>query len=491
MRAALWKAHRWMGLITCVAILLWGLSGLTHPIMTRLQPTPASFMPPKGPSINAHQTEPAAWLAQHGITRVHRLSTVTWRGQAYWLAHADESSEGWLIDSQSGKLEPQGEEKLARALASHYSGRAENTIKSAKLVTAFGDDYLPVNRLLPVWAVRFDGDDDLTAYIDTRQMRLATLIDDRRAVLSQWFRWAHNWSFLDHWPRLQLVVMSVALTIVMASSLTGLYFWWRLRANASQRLAARPFKRWHRRLGLVVALTSMCFGISAMFHLWMTPNTQDAKVRSIQQTVSTDTIQTAWRALHQLDQPIQKLNWVATPVASGWSVQPSGAADAKAQVAAMSEAHHHASATPRRPMTRLFVDAASGKVDKDEGPLAQRLALHFIGQMQSQPAQTLGQPKLITQFEGEYGFLNKRLPVWRVSFEQPEVTRLYVETHTSTLATSVNQLEAAEGWSFSVLHKWHIGPINKDLRDAMSATFALLHILVALAGLCMFMRWRA
>ena len=142
-------------------------------------------------------------------------------------------------------------------------------------------------------------------------------------------------------------------------------------------------------------------------------------------------------------------------------------------------------------MTRLFVDAASGKVDKDEGPLAQRLALHFIGLMQSQPAPTLGQPKLITQFEGEYGFLNKRLPVWRVSFEQPEVTRLYVETHTSTLATSVNQLEAAEGWSFSVLHKWHIGPINKDLRDAMSATFALLHILVALAGLCMFMRWRA
>ncbi|HEY0268319.1 MAG TPA: hypothetical protein VGC12_03695, partial [Methyloradius sp.] len=38
--------HRWLGLVTCVGILLWGISGLSHPIMTRLQPVPVQFMPP-------------------------------------------------------------------------------------------------------------------------------------------------------------------------------------------------------------------------------------------------------------------------------------------------------------------------------------------------------------------------------------------------------------------------------------------------------------
>lgn len=491
MRATLWKAHRWMGLITCVAILLWGLSGLTHPIMTRLQPTPASFMPPKGPSIDIHGKSPAAWLTDAGVKQVHRLSSVTWRKQVYWLAHETEHQEGLLIHAQTGQIEPQGERKLAQSLASHYTGRPESDINDVALVSQFDGTYLPVNRLLPVWRVRFEGDQGLVAYIDTRQMRLATLIDDRRELLSQWFRWAHNWSFLDRTPTLQLLIMSSALLVVMASSLTGLYFWWVLRTNTQQRLATRPFTRWHRRLGLLVSITSMCFGSSALFHLWMTPSSKQTEALSAQIPVNPAVIDEGWHRLHELDQPAHKLHWIAAPFAMGWSVQSSAGGDTRAQVAALSDAHQHAAKkAPHSTSKRMFVDIKKGLSGPDESQLAIDLAKSLMRSDLLPAPPVIGTPTLVTQFEGEYGFLNKRLPVWRVAFATPKQTRLYVETSTNTLAAKVNQLDAIEGSSFSTLHKWHIGPINKDLRDALSATFALLHVIVALLGFCMFMRWR-
>ena len=38
MRATLWKLHKWLGVVTCVGVVLWGVSGILPPIMSRLQP---------------------------------------------------------------------------------------------------------------------------------------------------------------------------------------------------------------------------------------------------------------------------------------------------------------------------------------------------------------------------------------------------------------------------------------------------------------------
>ncbi|MFN3914985.1 MAG: hypothetical protein ACK4K3_08730 [Aquabacterium sp.] len=506
MRATLWTAHRWLGVVTCLAILLWGLSGVMHPIMSRLQAKPAAFMPPALAWDAAQAPDPAAWLQAQGVTQVLSLHAVGLKGQPHWLAHTDAARPGVLMRTSDGQVVPEGERQLAEALARHYTGLSDTPLAGVRLVTAFDDRYLSVNRLLPVWEVRFARDDGLTAYIDTRQMRLATLSNDTRQTLGQVFRWAHNWSFLDSWPWVQRSVMSLALLAAFLSAATGLYFWWTLRRSAAQRLAHRPLKRWHRRLGLVVALTSLAFASSGAFHLWTKVVRQSAlplhavapatpplgPVRALQPD--------AWAAVQALG-TVGRVDLIAHEGSVAWWVHPAGHAGPRAQVAALAqpapaaEHAHHASKGPTPPP-----HTAPGRASAHAGPtlvtadgsvltgaapmLARALAAHHSGLAPD----SLGATTQVTRFEGEYGFLNKRLPVWRVETSAPGNPRYYVELGTGALASRVDDLDALEGYVFSVLHKWHVGNIPKDLRDGLSASFALGNVIVAWMGMVLFLR---
>lgn len=462
MRAQLWKAHQWLGVITCLAVLLWGLSGVMHPIMSRLQPKPAVFMPPAMSWEPRLAPDPVGLLGAQGVTQLRSLHSVVWQGRPHWLAHTDLSEPGVMIDALSGAVVPQGERRLAEDLARHHTGLRELPLRRVRLITAFDAEYLSVNRLLPVWAVQFERDDGLTAYIDTRQMRLATLSDDTRQALGLVFRLAHNWSFLDGWPWVQRAMMTLALGAAALSALTGLYFWWAMRRSAKGRLASRPLRRWHRRLGLLVALTSLTFAASGGFHLWAKVMRADpaggaAPVRTLDRLAGHP-----WHALQSLG-PIGRVDLIDHGDALAWWVHPAG----------------HGGA--------ILVDTRA-RVQRDAAPqLARELASRHSGL----PLDAIGTPQLITRFEGEYGFLNKRLPVWRVPTQAAGHPRHYVELGTGALAARVDDFAAFEGYVFSVLHKWHVGDMPKDLRDALSATFALGNVVVAVMGLAMFLRRRA
>ncbi|MDO9235495.1 MAG: PepSY domain-containing protein [Aquabacterium sp.] len=493
MRATVWKLHQWLGLITCVGMLMWGLSGISHPIMSRLQPKPAAFMPPAITWDASQAANPQSWLKSLGINTLDSLHTVKLGDAVLWLAHPRLDQAGLLIDPRTGVVTPDGEPQLAQALARHYTGLMDARgapVAQTRLITAFNEDYLPVNRLLPVWQVTFDRPDHLSAYIDTRQMRLATLNDDTKRSLGQLFRWGHNWSLLDAWPRLQVMAMTVALCCALLSAMSGLYFGWTMRASATRRLSARPVSRWHRRLGLTVALTSLAFAFSGLFHLWTGAlRTPASHLVSLDRPVSTMTDQ-AWAGVGDTGL-IGRVDWVADGAASAWWVQAAGQGAPKAQVAALAAAEHaeHAEhqTSPRpqaaKPRARL-IDAQGLSLPDGAKQLAIRVATQDTGW----PAERITDVRLITRFDGEYGFLNKRLPVWRMQFDAPGTPRVYVELATGAIAARVNNADAVEGWSFSVLHKWNIGNINKDLRDVLVALFALGNVVVACLGLTLF--WR-
>jgi len=493
MRATLWNAHRWLGVVTCLAVLLWGLSGVMHPIMSRLQPRPAAFMPPPVAWDATDAPDPVALLRTQGRTRVHSLHAVTLHGQAHWLAHDDSTRPGLLLTTRDGTVVPDGERQLAIALARHYTGLADAPLAEVRLITTFDARYLNVNRLLPVWAVRFAREDGLTAYIDTRQMRLATLTDQTRDRLSTAFRLAHNWQFLDAWPGLQRGLMSLALLAAALSALTGLYFWWRLRRSAARRLAARPLKRWHRRLGLLVALTSLTFAGSGAFHLWTKVARQNTPGVAQHSPPPLGALQEmtpqAWQTVQAMG-TVGRLDLIAHRATLAWWVHPAGQAGPRAQVAALAQpsAHTHerhgaASAPASRAEPQLV--QADGSVQAGAAPsLARSLTEHFSGL----PAAAMGTTTPITRFEGEYGFLNKRLPVWRVDVASPGSPRYYVELGTGALAARVDDVDALEGQVFSLLHKWQIGELPKGLRDVLSASFALGNVIVALLGMVLLFR---
>jgi hypothetical protein len=99
--------------------------------------------------------------------------------------------------------------------------------------------------------------------------------------------------------------------------------------------------------------------------------------------------------------------------------------------------------------------------------------------------------EVITKFEGEYGFVNKRLPVWKVNYPFNSKQRWYVETSTSKLAAKVNDNDLIEGYSFAFLHKHHFMDFaGKGWRDFSTMFWAMSQVVIVIIGLILWQKVR-
>lgn len=476
-----WAAwHRRLGLVTCFGVLLWGLSGLSHPVMSRLQPKPAAFTAPLAPLDVTKAMTPQAVLACHRLTQFQQLNVISLDGAVYYRLASDTDAPARYFSAADCKEIQGGDEYYARQLASHYTGRPASDITRARFITEFDEEYLSVNRLLPVWRVEFSGSDHLRAYIDTDQARLSTLIDDTRHVLGTLFRLGHNWAFLEDAPRLQLTVMALVLGTALFSAISGLTLYVRRRRHSQDRLERQSGRRWHRRLGLLVALTTLTFAGSGAFHLIMSYQQQDATATHQPADIDVATLsaqswqQVAHRQPHRIDlvRAPEGLHWLLRN-----DLPPS-------RVAVLSHADHHPPSHKPTSAILLPADNAANASSTDMLALARSQAAQYA----NLPTHAVKQTEVVTKFGGEYGFIFKRLPVVKVQFSAPGNPRYYIEPATGALAAEIHDLDAAEGKTFAYLHKWTWLDPNKEIRDVLMMLFALGNVLVALLGLWLFAR---
>jgi hypothetical protein len=494
MRAIIWKLHQWLGLLTCAGVLLWGLSGVMHPIMSRLQPRPVEFRPPhQNLTLEAAQALPTL-LTSHGIGSVLDLGVSTVQGQPAYRVHRPGEPEARYFHALSGQPLEQGDRLRAGELARHYTGLHDTPLLGSRLVTEFDADYPAVNRILPVWRVEFAREDGLRAYIDTRQDRLATLSDDTRLNLSRLFRLGHNWTFLDGQPQVQVGLMSVVLLCVLFSAGSGLYFYALMRPSAARRLKGAPLKRLHRILGACVSVAALSSASSGAYHLLHTYQADGSGHLPAARAFTTEELQgPGWAAVAA--EPVARFNLARIDGQAVWRVTPASSAGAsapRAQVAHLAHAPadphaNHGSMPPQaRGASEVLIGSHGRKLEANDDTLARHLAANLSGL----PQESIRSVDRITKFGGEYGFVFKRLPVHRVEFAASGNPRFYVEVSTGSLAARVDDGDALEGKSFSYLHKWHFTEAGKDLRDFTLATFAFGHVVVALLGMSLFIKRR-
>ncbi len=492
MRATLWRLHKWLGVMSCVGVVLWGVSGILHPIMSRLQPKPAQFMPPLQ-RIDLRDAQPLATvLNTHGMQTITQAGLATVQGVPAYRIALPGTPEALYFNTHTGQVIQAGDARQAEQLARHYTGLATTPIKVSSLITAFDSDYPAVNRILPVWRVEFDQQDGLRAYVDTSQARLVTLSDNTRAVLSPLFRALHNWTFFEGNPLLQVVVISAVLLCVLFSACSGIYFYLLMRPSAARRLSSSPLKRTHRALGIAVSLTAITATVSGFYHLIQTWQRDTQPAPRIEESFAVNVLPSpAWRALAA--KSLSRANLARLNGEVVWEITPAGAAmGPRAQVAHLARPHDehadHAPATkPARSGPASEVILADGTtLANGAEALARDLASRHAGLSK----EAIVSVEKITKFGGEYGFVFKRLPVYRVQFSGPGNPRYYVETTTGTLASRVDDWDALEGKSFSYLHKWHLTDAGKDLRDILLALFTLGNVVVAIMGLVLFKRRR-
>ncbi|MDO8266845.1 MAG: PepSY domain-containing protein [Moraxellaceae bacterium] len=497
------RYHRWVGLLAVLPVVLWGLSGLSHPIMSRLQPQPAAMMPPVGLSSGFDAEEMAtvrplsalsALLPGQGIHAVRQARLLRWQGRMVWQLTLPGQAERIYVDAESGMVVPDADKALAVTLARHFAGEPDRVITSMELITRFSDDYPYVNRLLPVWRVVFAGDDGLSAYVETSPLRLATLNNSLKSGFGRVFRALHSWSFINN-EAVRDTVMTIFLSLAFFSSLGGLWlygFFWR-KPESGERAA--PLRRWHRRLGVLVAVSTLAFTGSAILHVQLLDKGNNESVPRLlpDQLLNADSLN--WvphtiglAANEQLDiVPVAGQVVVRASAQSASMVGRKGNGAMPAPQAATEHVHHHDGSKPAASGERYFA-AGSDAIQVDGAQQhARTLAAAFAGLPEAQIDGT----ELVTRFAGEYGFINKRLPVWKVDFKTPDNLTLYVETTSGVQAAEVRDMQRFEGFSFAYLHKWNfLDGIGKDGRDVLLCVFALLNVVVVVLGAWLWLRRR-
>jgi hypothetical protein len=231
-------------------------------------------------------------------------------------------------------------------------------------------------------------------------------------------------------------------------------------------LQQRPLQRWHRHLSWLAGLSLFAFLLSGLWHLWQSELASGASAPPAV-TFSSDEL------------------GAYTPEAPFQLLRVDGRACYRfAQRVTMDEHAGHGHMRSAAPTAAAQChDAISGEPIIDaEQRLAIALARHHSGAVQ--PVRNV---ELLTRFDDEYGFINKRLPVWRVVFAGTE-DAWYVETGSGALAARVTTAARWEGNSFSWLHKWQFFGEHKNWRDLALSLFALGGLALCAMGLWLYLR---
>ncbi|MDN5287513.1 MAG: PepSY protein [Mucilaginibacter sp.] len=469
-----YKWHRVLGLIALIPIILWTLSGLSHPFMSNwFRPVIAKevFKP-----LSRDKMKPGLSIQQimdkNNLQNLRNFNLINFsKGTFYQVLGRDSIYK--YYSAIDGVLLPNGDVQYAEYLARFFTQDSTSTLKSVVLQTSFDGQYQPINHLLPVWKVSLNRPDGMDVYIETGQSRMGTFNNNTRKILLWTFEQFHTWQFLadiagDTFRNVFLLIIMCVMLFSLISGLTiyGL-FWKKFKTIQQNRKAKgtedkRFVHRFHRQIGLIVSFVMFTFVVSGAFHLFVKLYNNKPDRADYGQVITRKQLSVSNLTLPVADSIIKKTGVVSFNSNTYYQV-----VDNKKQV--------------------LYFNTLTGKEQQlGDEDYARFLSTYY----HSSPLKTFaGRVKIdvIKQFDNEYGFINKRLPVERIGY--PDGSNWYIETTTSKLATKVAGIERAEGLSFIFLHKYFgMSWAGKNIRDIVSMLAALGVLVASLFGFASFIK---
>lgn len=405
--------HRRLAWIAGAVAVLWAATGFLHPIMSWTAPRPAIQAPPAQNLRTESLVAPGPLLSGWGDAAHVRLISVD--GAEHWLAlRAD--GEGRAFDARTGAEAPNAEQQHAIALARAYAGLPAAHVVSVTRVTRFSLDYPSINRLLPVWAVRFDTPDALTLYVDTGADRLAAVVNTPRRVMLFVFQNVHTLQFLAPVEPLRRALILALVGSVLLTALIGLRM-----ALSARGKGRRAIHLW---LGVIAAPFVLSFAGSGLFHLFASADLTATRPPPLDPAALAAPPRIAGapvgdlRAVNIGGQTL----WRVETADAGLYFAPDGAW--RADLDDLSAARVIASAAPTAPVAR------------------------------------------IAGFTKEYGFANKRLPVLRV---ETGARPVFIAPREALIAArALDGLASADAWAFDTIHKWSFAnPLGRMTRDVL------------------------
>lgn len=450
--------HKRLALLACLGIFSWAGSGMLHPLMGYLQPRPQTMATPQQVLPLDNLRSPAQVLGAAGVAQVQGLRLLVLAAEPYYQARLAGELQPRYWHARSGQaVELAGAH--AESLARHYLGRDE-PLAYAVSIERFTSEYAFINRLLPVARVDTQRDDQLRLYVDLFHDRLGTLVDERKAWFSAFFQTMHSFRWLDAAGPLRPVLMLVLLASIVSATLFGITLF-------IARRRARTFnRRLHGWWGLGLAVATLSFASSGAWHLlhkqgaqpWPVTFVPSFNVAELDQAPSA-----AWLLAGEELYMLSLLELDGKPI---WRAQGQ-------QFASMSSLH--------------YLDAQGRELGNDTPRrYAQQRLDHYAKALGLGEAQTL---TLQHSFDHEYGFVFKRLPVFKASYADAHNTALFIDPLDGALASRVQDADRTEGWTFAYLHKWEfLAGLGNGYKHLLLGIVAFAHVLLALVGLSLLRR---
>lgn len=525
MKKKIYQWHRTTSLIIAIPVILWAASGFMHPIMTTIRPKVATqFL-----QTSAIDTSKIVMPLQEALGNNHIDSITNFRfvhidTNWFYQVQVPNNNVPLYLSTNNGKRLTNGDWLYAQYLAKQFLEGQENNktqsqatiiapiaaasshdccdaasecvlnnskgakVTDAILVTDFDNEYKSINRLLPVYKVAFARADGIRIYVETTQDRFSFAMDNKRAIFDAVFRWFHTWGWLSFLGKGQFIVEFILVSLAFLTALMGIYIFFITKSKKVAGNAVVKARRSHRFTSISISLFTLMFTFSGAYHAL-------EKVLPKKDTIDVPATVFASTNLHlsvsQLQQivhaPIANIAVVGINGQAYWQVNTKKILRAKTNAKKPSGDLMKTKVVP--PPSAIYINTANNSVlQNGEIVYASYLASQYSGHASSEIAKI----DTIVKFADEYGFVNKRLPVFKVAFNTNHNERFYVETSTGKLALRVDDIDVIEGYSFSILHKHEfMAWAGKPVKDFSTMFWAMAQIAVVIIGLVLYFKMKA
>lgn len=517
-RKNIYKWHRTCSLIITIPVLLWALSGFMHPIMTNLRPAVKTQGIPVVP-IDSSKIKLSLQqvLKQNKIDSIYSVRLVHIDTNWFYQVKTGRKYDLKYISAKNGNILTRGDWLYAQYIARFFLEGAPKNVKSnmpamempvsqpmsdgmdccgeaasavlnhktgapiggASLITKFDEEYKPVYCLLPVYRVAFKRDDNIRLYVETGLDRFAVAVDRNRAAFTTFFDLVHTWGWIDFLGRGRLFVEMLFTGLGFITALMGIYIFFVTKSKKVPGKQLIKARRNHRYTAIVASLFTLMFTFSGCYHAFSKLSLKEKIVKSVQPAFACSAVDLDLARLRRIvRKPITNIGLVRLDGKTCWQVYLQSKKNRKRKDLMKAMSADAALVT--------YINAADYSVlPNGDERYAESLADQFRGSHQ------IVSTELITKFNDEYNFTDKRLPVWKVSYPFNHNERLYVETSTGVLAKQTNDTELYEGYSFALFHKHHYMDFGgKATRDISTMVGSALQIMMVVIGLLFYFKWR-
>ncbi|MBD9382133.1 PepSY domain-containing protein [Achromobacter sp. ACM02] len=471
----LYLIHRWAGIVLCLFFAMWFISGVVmmyvgYPKLTpqeRLTHLPAL-------DSGAISVTPAQALAAAGAKDAAGMALAAARGGApVYVIPGEARRAPRMVDAASGALLPPADAATALATARAWSA---GQYAARYLGTVDEDAYTHSRALGPDRPLhRVDLDDPAHTRLYISSATGMVVLDATRAervwnYAGAWIHWLYPFrgNALDGWWHDIVVWLSVA-GVLLAVTGTGVgILRWRFSrpyASGSRSPYRENMMRWHHLSGLLFAaitITWIFSGLMSMNPWKLFSSGAPPLAQGAYAGAPGNTLATPGELIAALPAAPRELRWAR--------------ADGQDVVLARS-----AAGAP------LVLSAGNAQPYTFDPAALRAAAARLVPGARLASAETLQAYDFYYYARDEHamlGHVEKPLPVWRLTYDDPQATWVYLDPRTGQIVSRQDSGSRTSRWLFAFLHSWDWTGLlsRRPLWDALLVFLSLGGAALSLTG---------